>query len=145
MAHGSAGSLTHWERSGMEPTSSWMLVGLPLHHNRNSAPDLSESVFKDGDGKRVKRMGKASYGLGPPRRATISSRTQWPVGRPGTHLSSARWVRQWEWGLMESALCLLETLTTTLRQWTSPRKPYSLLRGAMDCKWKGEGVLKVKL
>ena len=27
-AQGSAGSLTHWSRSGMEPASSWILVGL---------------------------------------------------------------------------------------------------------------------
>ena len=36
-AHGNAGSLTHWARPGIEPASSWILVGLfPLSHNGNS-------------------------------------------------------------------------------------------------------------
>ena len=30
-AHGNAGSLTHWARPGMEPTSSWMLAGFVNH------------------------------------------------------------------------------------------------------------------
>jgi len=36
-AHGNAGSLTHWVRPGFEPESSWILVALPLSHNRNSS------------------------------------------------------------------------------------------------------------
>ena len=36
-AHGNSRSLTHWARPGIEPTSSWILVGLfPLSHNRKS-------------------------------------------------------------------------------------------------------------
>ena len=37
-AHGNAGSLTHWTRPGIKPTSLWILVGgsLPLSYNRNS-------------------------------------------------------------------------------------------------------------
>ena len=34
--HGNAGSLTHWARPGIEPVSSWILLGyLLLRHNRN--------------------------------------------------------------------------------------------------------------
>ena len=29
--HGSAGSLTHWARPGIEPSSSWILVGFVTH------------------------------------------------------------------------------------------------------------------
>ena len=36
-AHGNAGSLTHWVRSGIEPVSSWYKLGLLLlSHNENS-------------------------------------------------------------------------------------------------------------
>ena len=35
--HGNARSLTHWARLGIEPMSSWILVGLlSMSHNRNS-------------------------------------------------------------------------------------------------------------
>ena len=41
-AHGNAGSLTHWARPGIEPASSWFLVGLfPLLYDRNSSLSLS--------------------------------------------------------------------------------------------------------
>ena len=36
-AHCNTGSLTHWSRPGIKPTSSWILVGLlPLSHDGNS-------------------------------------------------------------------------------------------------------------
>ena len=36
-ARGNTGSLTHWARPGMEPATSWFLVGLfPLCHDRNA-------------------------------------------------------------------------------------------------------------
>ena len=36
IAHGNTGSLTHWARPGIEPASSWIIVGLlPLSHIRN--------------------------------------------------------------------------------------------------------------
>ena len=50
-AHGKARSLTHWERLGIEPASSWILVGFlnhwtttgtPLSHTRNSPLILFE-------------------------------------------------------------------------------------------------------
>ena len=42
-AHSNAGSLTHWAKPGIEPTSSWTLCWVlnPLSHNGNSGNILS--------------------------------------------------------------------------------------------------------
>ena len=37
-AHGNSGSLTHWARSGIEPTTSWFLVGLVFIEPRWELP-----------------------------------------------------------------------------------------------------------
>ena len=37
-AHGSARSLTHWERPGIEPTTSWFLVGFVNHCTMTRTP-----------------------------------------------------------------------------------------------------------
>ena len=39
-AHGKAGSLTHWERPGIEPTSSWILVRFLTHWATMGVPVL---------------------------------------------------------------------------------------------------------
>ena len=51
IAHGNAGSLTHWKRPGIEPASSWILVRLVLlSHDGNSSSllmcSLKQKCFK---------------------------------------------------------------------------------------------------
>ena len=46
-AHGSAGSLTHWVRSEIEPTSSWILVGLFNHWAMTGTPILFVSYYQN--------------------------------------------------------------------------------------------------
>ena len=41
VACGNAGSLTHWERPGIEPTSSWMIVGFINHWAKTGTPYTS--------------------------------------------------------------------------------------------------------
>ena len=51
-ALGSAGSRTYWARPGIQPASSWILVGLfPLPHNRNSPPPPIFNQTLAGGGK----------------------------------------------------------------------------------------------
>ena len=40
-AHGNTGSLTQWERPGIEPTSSWILVGFVNRWVMKGTPELS--------------------------------------------------------------------------------------------------------
>ena len=42
-AHSNTGSLTHWLRSGIEPTSSWILVRFIPHWTTKGAPTLQIS------------------------------------------------------------------------------------------------------
>ena len=44
-AHGNARSLTHWVRPGIEPVSSWMLVGFVNHWATTRAPAFLFYVF----------------------------------------------------------------------------------------------------
>ena len=39
-AHSNAGSLTHWARPGIEPTTSWFLVGFINHCTKTGTPDI---------------------------------------------------------------------------------------------------------
>ena len=41
--------LTHQARTGIEPVSSWILVGLPLSHNRHSQECWQFSVWESRD------------------------------------------------------------------------------------------------
>ena len=50
------GSLTHWARPGIEPSSLWMLVGFLTHWATMGTPNLS--VFKLGLNEEWKVMGK---------------------------------------------------------------------------------------
>ena len=40
-AHGNIGSLTHWARPGIEPTTSWFLAGFVNHWGKAVTPSLS--------------------------------------------------------------------------------------------------------
>ena len=45
-AHGNAGSLTHWARPGIEPATSWFLVGFINHWaTKGTPPFLIQSKF----------------------------------------------------------------------------------------------------
>ena len=63
-AQGTAGSLSHWTRPGIEPASSWMLVGFVNYWATTGTPELtsdgcsflcspSEWMFQGQDGRRA--------------------------------------------------------------------------------------------
>ena len=45
-SHSNARSLTHWSRSGIEPTTSWILGSLPLSHSGNSSNSVFSFLYK---------------------------------------------------------------------------------------------------
>ena len=44
-AHGNTGSLTHWERPGIEPLFSWILVGFVNYRAMKETSSIITSVF----------------------------------------------------------------------------------------------------
>ena len=44
-AHGSAGSLTHWSRPGIEPATSWFLVGFVNHWATMGTPKFCKKCM----------------------------------------------------------------------------------------------------
>ena len=42
--HGNAGSLTHWARAGIEPSTSWFLVGFVNHCTMTGTPTFQFSL-----------------------------------------------------------------------------------------------------
>ena len=69
-AHGNGRSLTHWARPGIEPVSSWMLVGFPNHWADGNSQECS---LRKGDWVLMFLMTSEWVGAGPAVRQVSST------------------------------------------------------------------------